>query len=370
MPKLQRYVELLSRHPTATNLDRATQLESALNQQALTADDQVKIEGVFLTASAQIRKVSRSQRLEANLGKGDCKEFLALHTTIGKHLKQFREHRLRRQTFAISMAWYRCGQCLLHHFQRLKSQQGFLDFNDLEWQTYRLLNRSQHVEWIQYKLDQRIDHLLVDELQDTNPTQWRLLLPLLKEMAAGNTQRRRSVFIVGDEKQSIYGFRRADPGLFNTAQEWLTNHVGATVLTQDKSRRPSSAIVQFVNLVFGNEHKRAETSSGSDHYGNEFELRNFRDHSTYHEQRWGRVELLPLIRWAQPSCVEVPTQLRTPLRQPRTVKEDERYREEGRLVANKISALIGQTIDDDGVRPLDYDDIMILLRDRTHAAAL
>ncbi len=369
MPELQRYVELLSRHPTATNLDRVAQLESALNQQALTADDQVKIEGVFLTASGQIRKVSRSQQLETNLGKGDCKQFLTLHTTIGKHMKQFRERRLRRQTLAISMAWYRCGQCLLDHFQRLKLQQGFLDFNDLEWKTYLLLNRSQHAEWIQYKLDQRIDHLLVDEFQDTNPTQWRLLLPLLKEMAAGNTQRRRSVFIVGDEKQSIYGFRRADPGLFNTAQEWLTNHVGATVLTQDKSRRSSNAIVQFVNIVFGNENKRADTNSGSDHNGNELELQNFRDHSTHHEQRWGKVELLPLIRWAQPSCVEVPTQLRNPLRQPRKIEEDERYRKEGRLVANKISTLIGQTIDDDGVRPLDYDDIMILLRDRTHAAA-
>jgi ATP-dependent helicase/nuclease subunit A len=368
MSSLQRYVELLSRHPTATNLDRVAQLESALKQRTLTENDQVKIEGVFLTASAQIRKVTRSQRLEANLGKEACNEFLSLHTTIGKHLKQFREHRLRRQTFAISMAWYRCGQCLLDHYQRLKSQQGSLDFNDLEWKTYRLLNRSQHAEWIQYKLDQRIDHLLVDEFQDTNPTQWRLLLPLLKEMAAGNTQRRRSVFIVGDEKQSIYGFRRADPGLFNTAQKWLTDYVGAAVLTQDKSRRSSSAIVQFVNLVFGN-RKGAETSSGSDNNGNEFELQNFRNHSTHYEQRWGRVELLPLVRWAQPSSIEIPTRLRNPLRQPRKIEKDERYREEGRLVTDKISALIGQTIDDEGVRPLDYDDIMILLRDRTHAVA-
>lgn len=368
VPALQRYVELLSCHPTATNLDRVAQLESALNQQALTADDQVKIEGVFLTASAQIRKLSRSQRLEANLGKEACNEFLTLHTTIGKYSQQFRERRLQRQTFAISVAWYRCGQCLLDHYQRLKSQQNFIDFNDLEWKTYRLLNRSQHAEWIQYKLDQRIDHLLVDEFQDTNPTQWRLLLPLLKEMAAGNTQRRRSVFIVGDEKQSIYGFRRADPGLFNTAQEWLTNYVGATVLTQDKSRRSSSTIVQFVNLVFGNE-KKAEINSGLDNNSNKFELQNFRNHSTHHEQRWGRVELLPLIRWAQPSYVEVPTRLRNPLRQPRKVEEDERYREEGRLIADKISTLIGQPIDDDGVRPLEYDDIMILLRDRTHAVA-
>lgn len=366
MPLLKRYAKLLSNHPTATNLGHVTQLEHTLQQQSLTAEHQVRLERVFLTASAQARKVSRSQRLETNLGKKNCDEFLALHDTISTQLQQFREHRLRQRTFDISMAWYLCGQRLLDHYQSLKSQQGILDFNDLEWKTYRLLNRSEYAEWIQYKLDQRIDHLLVDEFQDTNPTQWRLLLPLLQEMAAGDTQRRRSVFIVGDEKQSIYGFRRADPGLFSDAQTWLTNHVGASVLTQDKSRRSSGVIIQFINLVFANEQDNVAEPPGPE---NQFTLQNFRTHGTYHEQRWGKVELLPLVRWINPASAEVPIPLRNPLYQPRAVAEDERYREEGQLVADKILALIGQTIDDDGPRALDYDDIMILLRDRTHAMA-
>lgn len=108
------------------------------------------------------------------------------------------------------------------------------------------------------------------------------------------------------------------------------------------------SIGYVTNQIFNIMNHLRLLRAAKNHYGNECELKNFREHSTHHAQRWGRVELLPLIRWAQPSCIEIPTQLRNPLRQPRKVKEDERYREEGRLVANKISALIGETIDDDG----------------------
>ena len=60
-----------------------------------------------------------------------------------------------------------------------------LTFSDLEWRSYRLLCDPGKAEWIRYKLDQKIDHLLIDEFQDTSPTQWRLLRPFLEEMAAG-----------------------------------------------------------------------------------------------------------------------------------------------------------------------------------------
>jgi ATP-dependent helicase/nuclease subunit A len=357
---LTRYGKLLSRtspkvSPALAELQRRCQDNDdaeALRMMAL---------NIVFTTQGRRRQLRRSSALVTALGADGADELLALHDTFAAHLERWREQRRRIATLRTTSAWYRCGQRLLEHYQLLKAQQQIVDFADLEWKTYRLLNRSQHAEWVQYKLDQRIDHLLIDEFQDTNPTQWRLLLPLLTEMASIGAPRRRSVFIVGDDKQSIYGFRRADPGLFNVAQDWLVTHMQATAKTQDKSWRSSAAIIEFINLVYGD-------SNGSKEASREFVLPNFRRHQTHHRQRWGRVELLPLIRRPMPDPVCIDG-LRDPLLQPRPVLEDQRYRAEGELVTAHVRRLIGQPIDDDGVRPLEYGDVMILLRDRTHAPA-
>src|SRR5690606_13100667 len=128
---------------------------------------------------------------------------LALHEDLSDALLRLHDRRRRLATYELSCAWYRAGARLVAIHQRIKRDRRLLDFNDLEWNTYALLNRGDNAHWVQYKLDQRIDHLLIDEFQDTNPTQWRLLLPLLEELAAG-AGRPRSVFLVGDVKQSIY----------------------------------------------------------------------------------------------------------------------------------------------------------------------
>ncbi len=353
-----RYGELLSR--TSPKVSPAL---AALQCGCRDHDDAEALRAVALnilfTAQGRRRQLRRSNAMLAALGADAADQLLGLHDTLAAHLEHWREERRRLATLRTTCAWYRCGQRLLEHYQLLKARQQIVDFADLEWKTYRLLNRSQHAEWVQYKLDQRIDHLLIDEFQDTNPTQWRLLLPLLTEMASIGVPRKRSVFIVGDDKQSIYGFRRADPGLFNVAQDWLVTHMQATATTQDKSWRSSAALIDFINLVYGE-----STSDASQ----EFVLPNFRHHQAHHHQRWGRVELLPLIR--RPTMDSARAEgLRDPLSQPRPVLEDERYRAEGELVSAHIRRLIGQPIDDEDVRPLEYGDIMILLRDRTHAPA-
>lgn len=356
---LARYAELARAgavHPPQrlAELERARQApsEEAL---ALAAD-------ALITQNGRVRTLRSGRRLRERLGADAADEFFVLHERLGTQAQRLRAQRAREQTARVSTAWYRCGARLLTHYQRLKAEEDLLDFADLEWLTYRLLNRSQHAEWVQYKLDQRIDHLLVDEFQDTNPTQWRLLLPLLQEMAAGANRRPRSVFLVGDEKQSIYRFRRADPGLFNTAQTWLTEHMQAENATQDESWRSSAAIIEFVNLVYDTTHP----ADGAD----DFLLADFRPHATRHRERWGRVELLPVIPRGRTTPPTTAPALRDPLTEPRRIEEDQRYHAEGELVARQITQLVGRPIDDDdGVRALGYGDVMILLRDRTHAHA-
>lgn len=361
---LKRYSALLARVPGAGQT-RLTPLQQAYDEgRDIDTLCALALPVVFTDRGAP-RRV-RAKSLISLIGVHDLDELLHLHEQLVARLQVWREQQLRRDTLRATGAWYRCGQKLLDHYQHLKVQQNAVDFTDLEWKTYALLNRSQHAEWVQYKLDQRIDHLLIDEFQDTNPTQWRLLLPLLTEMSSGNDARTRSVFIVGDEKQSIYGFRRADPGLFNVAQSWLATHMQASSVTQDKSRRSSGAIIDFINLVYNGDPSHADTQADN---GEDFLLENFRRHETYHGNRWGHVELLPLVRRHLGGSEKTTIQLRDPLRQPRQIEEDQRYRAEGELVTSHIADLIGRPIDDGGVRPIEYRDILILLRDRTHAAA-
>lgn len=377
---LARYAQLLGAHATKTHLDQQRAIERALGQRATPEKAFDAICRVLLTKDGGIRMLRSGKAQEAALGANRFAQLRQLQAQLAQRLQMAIDHDKRLKAFEISRAWYVCGQRLVHHYQRLKREHGLLDFADLEWNTYRLLNRGRHAQWVQYKLDQRIDHLLVDEFQDTNPTQWRLLLPLLREMSAGDPERRRSVFLVGDEKQSIYRFRRADPLLFRVARDWLSANMGARVLGQEVSRRSSPAILRFVNLLFEPEYQpeRFGTDTSRD-----FSLPDFRRHASAHPDRWGLVEVLPLIAAKTPVTEPTPAptavadtrqmaSVRNPLEQPRIVADDLRHHEEGALVAAKVRDLVGRVaIDrDDGARtPLCYGDCLILLRDRTHASA-
>ncbi|TIO09013.1 double-strand break repair helicase AddA [Mesorhizobium sp.] len=106
---------------------------------------------------------------------------------------------------------------LITRYEHLKRARGFLDFNDLITRTVNLLARPDAGPWVQYKLDQGIDHILLDEAQDTSPDQWEVVKRLAEEFFAGLGARdnvHRTVFAVGDEKQSIYSFQGAAPDSF------------------------------------------------------------------------------------------------------------------------------------------------------------
>ncbi|MCF6113757.1 double-strand break repair helicase AddA [Mesorhizobium muleiense] len=106
---------------------------------------------------------------------------------------------------------------LIARYEHLKRARGFLDFNDLITRTVNLLARPDAGPWVQYKLDQGIDHILLDEAQDTSPDQWEMVKRLAEEFFAGLGARdnvHRTVFAVGDEKQSIYSFQGAAPDSF------------------------------------------------------------------------------------------------------------------------------------------------------------
>ncbi len=119
---------------------------------------------------------------------------------------------------------------LIARYEQLKAARGFLDFNDLITRTVRLLARQDAGPWVQYKLDKGIDHILIDEAQDTSPDQWDVVKKLAEEFFAGLGARddiHRTIFAVGDEKQSIYSFQGADPESFASSGHEFSAQVRA-----------------------------------------------------------------------------------------------------------------------------------------------
>ena len=111
-------------------------------------------------------------------------------------------------------AGLRAGQAFAAAYTSAKRAAGVADFNDLIDWTRQLLGEPGMGDWVRYKLDRQVDHLLVDEAQDTNAAQWEIIERLVEDFFSGSSEteeRRRTLFMVGDFKQAIYGFQGTDP---------------------------------------------------------------------------------------------------------------------------------------------------------------
>jgi ATP-dependent helicase/nuclease subunit A len=140
-------------------------------------------------------------------------------------------------------------------YQQAKLREGLLDFDDLEICAYRLLQGMESPE-ILYWLDRKILHFLVDEFQDTSDIQWAILNKLTEEIFAGQGTEKRmapTLFVVGDEKQSIYRFREANYRLIRDIQgkmETLLLPEAREILTLQKNYRSTPAVIETVNRIF------------------------------------------------------------------------------------------------------------------------
>ncbi|MFP3030535.1 MAG: UvrD-helicase domain-containing protein, partial [Wolbachia sp.] len=106
-----------------------------------------------------------------------------------------------------------------------KSKNALLDYNDIINLATNLLSNPNYKDWILFNLDQKIDHILVDEAQDNSISQWKIITNLCDEFFAGNDEKR-TLFVVGDVKQSIYRFQGANPHLFNYMQQYFHTKTG------------------------------------------------------------------------------------------------------------------------------------------------
>ncbi|PIF91355.1 ATP-dependent helicase/nuclease subunit A [Acidovorax sp. 62] len=205
--------------------------------------------------------------------------FVAKEDRLSKNLEKFpaaqeAEPELQRLLTARRQheAWQhqqrmaRLARCLIAQFVAVKQQHGWVDMNDVERTALVMLADPILSGWVQERLDARIRHLLVDEFQDTNPLQWQALHAWLSGYAgSGGGSAAPSVFIVGDPKQSIYRFRRAEPQVFIAAQAFVRDGLGGDLLSCDHTRRNAQGVIGAVNAVMGEAQAQHETSGFRDH---------------------------------------------------------------------------------------------------------
>ncbi|MGJ7042524.1 ATP-dependent helicase/nuclease subunit A [Shinella sp. BE166] len=154
------------------------------------------------------------------------------------------DDRLRRfRMYEATLAALVIAERLIGDYEDLKRARSLLDFDDLIDRTATLLTRDKVSAWVHYKLDQGIDHILVDEAQDTSPRQWQIVKALTDDFFAGETARGtgRTIFAVGDEKQSIYSFQGARPERF--AEEG--REVSRRTLAADTAFSPIRLLLSF-----------------------------------------------------------------------------------------------------------------------------
>lgn len=158
----------------------------------------------------------------------------------------------------------------------IKNRDQVIDFQDLEETACRLMSDQSHALSLLYRLDDSINHILLDEFQDTNINQWEILVPFVEEFLSGGSDpdRQRTVFLVGDVKQSIYGFRGAEPDLFLKVTKFLRQR-DQKDYTLPTNFRSLPAVVDSVGCVFtsppladllppGEKEKVAQTASRND----------------------------------------------------------------------------------------------------------
>ncbi|RMA44190.1 double-strand break repair helicase AddA [Rhodophyticola porphyridii] len=324
-------------------------------------EDLAQIEEVFLTGSgantpdaAKIGSIGNAQ-IRAALG-ADLPPLEAFML----RLEAARPRRRAMLSAQKTAALHRFAAAFLPAYDAAKQARGWLDFDDLIRRMRTLLMAPGVAQWVLFRLDGGIDHILVDEAQDTAPAQWQIIAKLAEEFASGEGARAdtaRTVFVVGDKKQSIYSFQGADPSGFDRMRDHFADRL-AQIDAPFQSReliysfRSAAPILALVDHVAGG---AAGAGLGPDV-----------GHRAFKSALPGRVDIWPHIPKSdttEPSNWENPVDL---------LEEDHHHVRLARRVAEAIGSMLdGKTmieVEKDGKpsrRAARAGDILILVQRRS-----
>lgn len=263
------------------------------------------------------------------------------------------ERRKALTAYQRTLALYDFARIYVARVEEHKQARALLGFDDLIQRARGLLSRPDVAQWVLWRLDGGLDHILVDEAQDTSPDQWSIVRQLTEQFGAGDGARsdvRRTVFVVGDRKQSIYSFQGADPDEFERMRARFEALSGEPlqIASLEHSFRSSRAILDLVDRVFD-----GENGDG---------LGGMVSHQAFFDQMPGRVDLWPtMVEDEDDDAVEDWT-LPTDRLRPR----DAVFRQ-AEQVAERIKRMVTQESlpTKDGPRAIHEGDIMVLLRSRS-----
>lgn len=308
---------------------------------------------VFLTKQGTVRETLATKAvLDAQPGletvlTAEAERLAALDQTLAA------EKAARASVALIAIARH-----MLAAYDRAKAGTARLDYDDLILRTRDLLRAEPgRSAWVLYKLDGGIDHVLVDEAQDTNPDQWDVIDALTAEFFAGEGRREagaRTVFAVGDVKQSIYSFQRADPAAFAAMRDKFaaaSAAIGADwrEVPLTVSFRSADAVLAAVDRTF------ARTPAGVGVAEPDRPV----VHRAWRAEAAGRVELWPL---ALPDAEDDPEAWEPAIDPKGGVAAGERLADG---IARQVTAWIGREPLPDRDRAVRARDVMVLVRRRT-----
>lgn len=297
---------------------------------------------LFLTAEGTVRKKLFSKEFEKKFP--DISAALSLEA---ERVFSFHQNIVKKNCFDQSSLLGSVAIKFVALYESVKLKNAWIDYDDLILRARDLLRHADMKPWILEKLDYKLNHILVDEAQDTSQIQWDLVLALIEEFCADNDQDSgRTFFVVGDLKQSIYSFQGACPKTFMLAKKSFQTLPRHRVIDLSLSYRATPTILDFVDRTFsymGTHRSQAALFS----------------HEAARQKERGIVEIWPLFSAEKKEKLSEWDVPRTPY-----LAESSR-----RLLAQKIASQLKEWFDrgeflESKNRPLEPKDIMILVRRR------
>lgn len=332
-------------------------LHAALSQLKVTQDYNLfaeEIKPFFLTKEFRIRSFKPTNELKDSLAESQrdilVDRLTAAWSNWAEALSNYYQWSTNQRAKQIYRAWLVVHQDILDFYQKKKIALKVQDFSDIESYAQELMSKDDLAAYIQLRLDHQYKHILIDEFQDTNPLQWQILMSWLSSYSGDAS--RPSVFLVGDPKQSIYRFRRADVRLFQEAKAFLINQFNAVYHPFNLTRRNSPKIIDAVNSIFTLDILPAE-------YKFEPQRRNPGAPATTD----GFTYLLPLVDVEKPEVSD----RRRALAQAYISSEDQlkilRYEKEARQVGCLIHSMVSS-------EQAQWKDFLILIRSRANLPSI
>ncbi|MEH7829300.1 double-strand break repair helicase AddA [Gemmobacter denitrificans] len=316
------------------------------------------LESALLFGESKVEGKSYTARLEAIATKATQPKLAHLQDRLNAlmlRVEAARPLRIGLQAARKTATLHRFAAAFLPLYSARKQARGALDFDDLIARAKALLTDPSVAQWVLFRLDGGIDHILVDEAQDTSPDQWKVIELLAQEFTSGQGARdvERTIFVVGDQKQSIYSFQGADVSAFARMRDSFAERLALIdapfqSMQLEYSFRSSPAILSLVDRTFPNAAHAA--------------LGGASRHIAFRDAMPGRVEIWPPIPagetpededWTNPVDL---------------ITGEHHAAQLGRRVAERIKAILeaGTAIPtEEGPRPAHAGDFLVLVRRRS-----